>query len=292
MNQTNFIQFKKERDLGTIITDTFKFLRQEWKPFFTTIFKTSIIPILLAIAAIIFFTISFSDVFSMFLSTNETGFETNFGMFFLYFAFVMVFYLIAYVMITASAMYYIKSYVDNEGLIDYQYINDKTKERFWAFAGLFVLTFCIIFVGAFFCFFPAVYFGIVLSLATSILVFFDNNPIDSIGESFRFIKGHWWETFGILLVVTLLVGVLNYISQVPATIYQLVKMGISLGSQDPTQVFSLFKDPVYLSLLVISYLIRFFLYTISLIATVFVFFDINEQKNASGSIEMIDSIGK
>ena len=33
-----YIEFKKERDLGSIITDAFKFIRIEGKQFFLTIF--------------------------------------------------------------------------------------------------------------------------------------------------------------------------------------------------------------------------------------------------------------
>ena len=293
MNQANFVQFKKERDLGGIITDTFKFLRLEWKPFFTTIFKISIIPILLAIAAIIFFSVSFSDLFSLALSSNDGSLgDENLGMFFVSIAFLFLFYLIAYVMVTASAMYYIRSYIENQGVIDYSYINEMTKIKFWSLSGVFILKFFIILVGAFFCFLPSIYFGVVLSLSTSLFVFSDKDPLDAIGQSFTIIKGYWWETFGVIIVVTILVVVLNYISQVPATIYQFIKMGISIESNDPTELFSLFKDPIYLILLVFSYLVRFFLYTITIISYVFIYFDINERNNATGSIEMIDTLGQ
>ena len=43
MPTNDFIEFKKERDLGTMITDSFKFLRLEWKSFFTAIIKISLL---------------------------------------------------------------------------------------------------------------------------------------------------------------------------------------------------------------------------------------------------------
>ena len=74
MGQNSFVQFKKERDLGAIITDTFTFIRNEWKPFFTTIFKVSIIPILIAIGSIIFLMLSFSEMFdnALMLEVNRS----------------------------------------------------------------------------------------------------------------------------------------------------------------------------------------------------------------------------
>lgn len=293
MEQTKFVQFKKERDLGAIITDSFQFLRYEWKPFFTTIIKISLIPIILAVLSIVFFSFSFSQIFDNAFYDNTTYQSSlDFTMVFTSLGLVMLFYLIAYVMITASAMYYIKSYIENNGTIDYNYISEMTKQKFWPFVGLFIMMFFIILVGALFCFLPAIYFGVVLSLASSILVFVDKNPVDAIGESFNVISGHWWETFGVILVVGILVGIMGYISQIPSTIYQLVKMGISVGQDDPTAVFSLFKDPIYLLLIGFSYIIRFLLYTITLITYAFIYFDINEQKNSSGSLELIDTIGK
>ena len=37
MENNSFIEFKKERDLGAIITDTFKFIRENWKEYFLTV---------------------------------------------------------------------------------------------------------------------------------------------------------------------------------------------------------------------------------------------------------------
>ena len=47
MIDQNFVNFKKKRDLGSILSDTFKFLSVEWKPFLLTIFKISFVPVLI-----------------------------------------------------------------------------------------------------------------------------------------------------------------------------------------------------------------------------------------------------
>jgi hypothetical protein len=36
---SNYIEFKKQRELGEILSDTFAFFRNEFKPFFTTFFE-------------------------------------------------------------------------------------------------------------------------------------------------------------------------------------------------------------------------------------------------------------
>ena len=64
MEAHNFVTFRKERDLGAIITDTFKFIRLEWKPFFSYILKIAIVPILLAVASVLYISYASSKAFS------------------------------------------------------------------------------------------------------------------------------------------------------------------------------------------------------------------------------------
>ena len=244
---------------------------------------------------VIFFSLTFSDVFSSILTFDTTGsFDTptvDYGMFFIVSMTSLIFYLIAYVMVSASAMYYVKSYVENQGKVNYDYVKQMTFNKFWSFTALYIVTGIIVFVGILFCFLPGIYFGIVLSLSSCLLVFNKKSAMDAIGDTFTFIKGHWWDSFGILIVVSLIVSVLNYITQVPAMIYQLIQIGTSAFAGDPTEMMNLFKDPIYLVLLTFSYFIQFLFYTITLLVTIFIFFDINEQKNNSGAIDKIDAIG-
>ncbi len=283
MNTNEFIEFKQERDVGTMISDAFKFLKEEGKPFFTTIIKISLVPIILAIASTFYFFLNMSDFFSVvFLLDNTESYQgqsINFGMFFISLGVLLIFYLIAYVMINASAMYYIKSYTDNQGKIDYDYIKNMTMHKFWSFIALYIVSGIIIFTGTLFCFFPGIYLGIVLSLSSCILVFFEKEAMDAIGGSFAFIKGHWWNTFGILIVIGLIVWCLSLITQLPAIIYQLTQMGsLSFDASNPMEMMNLYKDPIYLTLTAFSEVIKFFLVPITLIVTVFIFFDINEQE--------------
>lgn len=283
MNTNEIIQFKKQRDVGEMISDTFKFLKEEGKPFFTTIIKISLVPIILAIASTFYFFLNMSDFFSVIFLLDNTenyqGQSINFGMFFMSLGVLLIFYLIAYVMINASAMYYVKSYTDNQGKIDYEYIKNMTMHKFWSFTALYIVSGIIVFIGTLFCFFPGIYLGIVLSLSSCILVFFEKGAMDSIGDAFHFIKGHWWNTFGILIVTGLIVWLISFITQLPAITYQLSQMGFSsFDASNPMEMMNLYKDPIYLMLIFISEGFKFFLIPITLIVTVFIFFDINEQE--------------
>jgi hypothetical protein len=295
MNNDHYIEFKKERDLGAIITDTFTFLRTEGKPFLITVFKISIVPILLAVAAILYYLFTVSDVLPK-VNLSSTASNNNefssIGPMFLAMFLLGVFYILAYVSINIASMYYLKSYIDNKGVVDFDYVNEKVKNKFWSFLGLGILIGLVVIVGAFLCFFPAVYLYITVSLAIPIFVFQDKPVMDAFGDSFSFIKGHWWETFGVMFVVGLLLAVLGYVFSVPAIIYQLINGFTSFTTDDPTEVLGLLSDPVYLILNLLSYVGRFLFYAVSLVSSVFIYFDINEQKNASGTLEEINNLGQ
>jgi len=291
--KANYIEFKKERDLGAIITDAFKFIRTEWKPFFTTVFKIAIVPILIAIIAVLYYTYSMSDMMTgVDVNQGDTPNFSAMGGMFLSLGVMMIAYIVAYTYVNLGALYYIKSYIKNKGIVNAQEVQENVKEKFWSFLGLGFLSGLIIIASALLCFFPVIYTGVVLSLASSILVFENKNVSDAISSSFNFIKGHFWNTLGVMIVVGLLVGVLGSIFSIPALIYQLVQTGVSFGKDDPTAVLSLFKDPVYLFLTILSYIGKFLFYAITLVTTVFIYFDINEQKNATGSFETIDNLGR
>lgn len=294
MNNNNYVEFKKERDLGAIITDTFKFLRLEWKPFFKTVFKIALIPILLAIVGILYYSYEQSNMFSSIDVSNPDSINTSpfSGGLLLANIVLMISYLVAYIMINIVAMYYIKSYIDNNGQVNQDEIKQNVKDNLWSFVGLGVLVAIIITIGTFLCVIPGIYVAIVLSLASSIYVFKGKDVMETISYSFEFIKGHWWETFGILFVMGLLVGVLSSIFSIPAIIYSMIKMMSGITENDPTKVFSVLSDPFYIVMTVISYVGRFLFYAVSIVSTVLIFFDINEQKYALGTIEKIDSLGK
>ncbi len=122
---------------------------------------------------------------------------------------------------------------------------------------------------------------------------FENKSIgETFSHAFTLIKGEWWNTFGVLIVVWLLLMILGQAFSIPAMIYQFIKLGTVMGGEDPTAVFEIFKDPIYLILNIFSYVFQFVLYSIPLISTVFIYFDLNEQKNFTGTNEKIDSLGR
>ena len=94
-----------------------------------------------------------------------------------------------------------------------------------------------------------------------------------------------------MLVIAILVSVLGLVFSVPTIIYQFIKMGVSFTNEDPTAILNIFRDPIYLILNLVSYLGKFLFYSITLVSSAFIYFDLNEQKNFTGTFEKIDNLG-
>lgn len=116
--------------------------------------------------------------------------------------------------------------------------------------------------------------------------------MEAYNYSFTLIKDEWWMTFATFFVIGIIVAVANYAFSLPAQIYQLLKTGIFSGAMNAESVFDIFKDPVYILLNVLSTIGQFLLNLISVVAGVFIYFNLNEKKNFTGTYERIADLGK
>ncbi|PIE49413.1 MAG: hypothetical protein CSA39_02750 [Flavobacteriales bacterium] len=289
MNPTNFIEFKKERALGEIISDTFKFIRQQYKNYFISVVKITGPFLLLALVAVVMYFITASDLFNDSARDLSGGFLASF--FGVAFFFVLAI-IVLYSLLMITSFYYIKSYVDNKGDVSFQEVKSNVLKKIWKFLILsFIVGFTTV-IGMYLCLIPGIYIGVVFSMAAPLMIFKDYGVGDALSNSFNLVKGVWWPTFGVLITVYLLIAILGQAFSLPALIYMFVKMGLSLSNEDPTAIGGLFEDPVYLILNVLSYAFQFVLYSVSIIAISFVYFDLNEQKHQTGTYEKIENIGQ
>ncbi len=291
MENNNCIEFKKERDMGLMISDAFKFIRENWKDFFLSILKIVGPVLVVTLVVIIGYFFAMSDLFENIKNANSdytrffSGFSPWLGLLFLA-------YTLLYTLLSMSSLFFIKSYIEHKGKAVHAEVRQNVRDNFWKFIGYGLLMFFSVFVGAILCYLPGIWLYIVLSLGTAILVFEKKGIMETFSYSFVLIKNEWWNTFGVKIVIGLLIGVLSQIFAVPAFIYQIFIMATRLNEQDPNVMFGLFKDPIYLILNILSYSFQFILSSVSMIVGAFIYFDLNEKKNLSGTLERIESIGK
>lgn len=288
-----YIELKKKRELGDILSDTFAFLRNQFKPFFSTFFKIVGPYLLVTLISFVFFYPSYGNLLGLNGLVGIGAFDGDSGVSFILATVVFVFASLAtYVLSQATTLYYMQSYAENNGEINFEDIKRNVYKRFWSFIGLGFLVGISLVAGIMLCCLPGIYLYVPLSLSFAIMVFTSRGATDAFGYSFDLVKDHWWITFATMFVVLIIVSVASYAFSLPAAVYQLVSMGISAGEGDAESIGGVFTDPIYLGLQMISTLAQYLLNIISLIAIALIYFNLNEIKNNEGTMERISKLGK
>ena len=282
------IEFRKQRELGDIITDTFQFLRQNFKPLFIDIFKITSPVFVILILATGYYSYLGMDLFSNpFLDdTSGIDIEMLFISLFILFSSLIIFYVLLY----NTVLHYIKSYIENSGEVDHSEVSRGVKNDFGKMLGLVLLAGIITIFALFLCFFPGVYVWVPLSLAPAMLIFARTSIMDSISYSFSLIHDNWWTTFFTLVVITLLVYMIGLIFQFPLMIYMFIKtltMSQEGSIANPADI----VDWVYVFFNVLSSLFQYLLSIIGVVASAFIYYNLDEKKNATGTYERISNLG-
>ena len=282
------LNFKKQRELGSILTDIFKFIRLNWKLLFGMILKIAGPALLIMLGGYIYYMQSFVGGLGMLETVGSMqNFSTNMVLSFLVLIIAGIVY---YALLNGVVLHFIKSYVKNGGVVIKEEVTNGVKNDFWKLISTGFLMGIIVLVGFMFCIIPGIYLGVVLSTAYAVVVFEGKEVSDTIGYCFNLIKDEWWITFATFLVVFLLYYFVMIIFQVPQYIYIFIK-ALTMSqeiSADPSSMF----DWVYIALTSIGMVFQYLLYSIIVICAAFVYFNLNEKKHFTGTMETIDSIGK
>nr|WP_299383608.1 hypothetical protein [Allomuricauda sp.] len=285
-----YIEFKKQRELGEILSDTFGFIRNQFKSFFGTILKIVGPYLVVMLISLGFYYYFIGDMLTFNVETSNELFNPIMMVLVFFVFFIAI--IAAYVMAQATVLFYIKSYANNKGTIVFDEIKKNVYTHFWSFIGLGFLVAISLAVGFVLCFIPGIYLYPILALSFSIMVFNQKGVSDAYSYSFTLIKDNWWITFATFLVIGIIVGIASYAFSIPAYIYMMVKMGTMAGAADPAALSGGIFDPIYILLNLLSVSVQFLLNIITLVAGVFVYFNLNEKKNFTGTYERIENLGK
>lgn len=297
MENQHYINFKRERELGEILSDTFGFVRINYRILSQLIFKLvgPVILILLLASSGYMYLVSergFS-IFSLIEKNNSfLNTESFFGLSGLVVLVVILISALFYAILFATINFSIKSYIQNDGNIKAEEVTLNVKQTWGSFLGLACLAGVIVMVGLMFCILPGIYFYVPMSLVFSIMVFHQMGISKSISYSFKLIKSNWWMSFFTLLIMGVIYYLTSAIFQLPAAIYTLVKTmtvskEISISSGDASGII----DWVYILLSLIGSLASYVLFVFMVICSSFIYFNLNEKKNQTGTFESIDSLG-
>ncbi|MBR9846023.1 MAG: hypothetical protein GYB35_07920 [Algicola sp.] len=286
----SFIELKKQREFGELLADTFAFIRNEFKPFFGAIIKISGPYVALFLFAMVFYMYIVGDQFNFDLIQTNQFYSNPLS---LILAYIIYFggAILAYTFTTSTVLHYIKSYVENKGVVNIDDVKQGVYKSLWRFLGLSILKGLTIVVSLMICCLPVFYFVVPMVVVLPILVFEEIGASDAYAKSFPLIKDEFWITLATIIVFLVIYWVVSLVFSIPAAIYTYAKMGIFSGEIDPGS-FDTFTDPVYIILNVLSQLFQYLLNIITIVGSAFIYFNLNERKYFSGTLERINSLGK
>ena len=287
---TNKIQFQKQRELGEIITDTFKFVRENYKHLSILIFKIGSPVFVILLLALGYYSYLGLDMMGGSFFDLEANLNIDLGLYFIALFILICAVLAFYVLLYGTVLNYIKSYMEHDGNVIDSEVYSGVKSDFGGMLGLLILAGIIVFAGVIFCFFPGIYLWVPMSLTPAIMILGKDSVSDAIGDSFTLVKDNWWITFFSLLVMSILVYIISLVFQFPLLIYYFFKaftMSQEGTIADPSSLF----DWVYVVFNVLSTFIQYLLMTIVIIATAFIYYNLDEKKNSTGAYQAITNLG-
>ncbi|MFS4467674.1 hypothetical protein [Maribacter sp. 2210JD10-5] len=289
--KTDYIEFKKQRELGDVLSDSFGFLRSQFKPLLTTFFKivSPYILIMLISSGLYFYVLN--SIFDFNIESPNEFYSVLLTIVLV--ISVIISAIVTIIMSQSSILYFIESYIDNNGKTHFSEIKKKVYQNFWNFFGLFSLFVLSVGIGILFCCIPGIFLYVPLSLAFAVYAFSKKGVIESYNYCFKLVKDEWWITFATLLIIGIIIAVAGIALSMPATMYSWIKVITSAGEYDAESTpFSIFLDPIYIILYLASIIFRFVLNIIIIIAGAFIYFNLNEKKNFTGTYERIDNLGE
>jgi hypothetical protein len=135
------------------------------------------------------------------------------------------------------------------------------------------------------------YLTISVSLTFIVRTYERKGFLDSIGRSFKLVQGKWWSTFGLIVVLYLIMMVISYIPMMPWYIMTVIST-LHNTSSDTLQTPTPMGEMTTIIFFVLYYMIQMVLATLPNIGIAFQYFNLVELKEAKGLINKIDTLGE
>ncbi|NGP88274.1 hypothetical protein [Fodinibius halophilus] len=281
----NTFKIKQPRDFGALITAPFTYIRKHYEVLGKSLLYF-IVP-LIAVTSILM-TQYFTATFEM--GMNPEALETGGGlsnMFSMYGASTL------FSMITMTALaaliYTHMKLVANETFANSRIAVDHIWQGIKSnFVGILLISIGIFFatmLGSLFFILPGIFIAIKLTLVTAAYVLEDKHSIsDAFSRSWHLITNHWWFTLGLVIVLSILIGLLSQALSLPFIIATAIS-GFS-GFTDPNSAGTIIAI-FYGFVTSLSYIF----YSIIYLALGFHFYNLVERKEGEGLRQRINEIG-
>ena len=208
------IQFRKKRELGDILSDSFEFLKQEYKPISSLIF-TYVLPFLILYGIVqVYFqmkvmaTIDFTDPET--IMSNIGPFYTNLFLFSLFGIFIQS-------LLIGTFYSYIEIYVKKgKGNFDLSEIKPLLFSNSLLALIASVVVFIISMAGVVLCIIPGIYFANTFSIVVIIIIFEKKGLGNAMSRSWSLVNTQWWNTLLLGIIGIVIIWAIGFVLTLPA----------------------------------------------------------------------------
>jgi hypothetical protein len=219
MTTENF-RLEKVRDFGLLFSDTFLFIKYNFKNLLKGMLYY-VVPFGL-LHGVVMGLLQYENLLSI---GNGSGIGANYSSSTVIYSTIASYFfmLVSYSVAIAFVTQYIKLYRD-KGANNFE-VNEVGKSmlnNIPKILGAIILSGIIVVLGFIILIIPGIYIAVCISLVVPIIIFEDETVGNGISACFNLIKNNWWNTFAFLFVIGLISSALNFVFQLPSTIYQLM----------------------------------------------------------------------
>lgn len=275
----NNLQFKKVRDFGEIINDTFGFIKQNFKPLLKVFFYFCGLFLVGGALSGIMHQLNLQDV------ANGTGRSaTRFAaMFTLPVILSFIFTIFNYTALTVSMLSFVAIYIERGNIAP-------TVDEIWGYFKYYffrvmwssLLMGLILVVCFAFLIVPFIYVFPAMSLLLPIMVIENGNFSYSFSRSFKLLNDQWWVTAGTILVIWVITYALLLAVAIPGVLLTLA------GTFIPKSMVS--GTLAIIVSTVLQHLSHVFM-IIPMVGVTFCYFNLAERQENSGLFDRINQLG-
>ncbi len=279
------IILEEERDFGAKINATFTFIKQEFKPLFTVVVYL-VLPLGLIVGTVygIFNSSLYASMNNSF-NTGEDAYTSSTAQFLALFSglgiLTMLLFFVSYVFLFSVVISYLKLYKEGKRNIQPSDVWSEAFKHLPTLFVLFVVNYFLTIAACIALIIPGIYVGVTLTLSSFILVFEGGGLGQAITGSFALIKGKWWSTFGLVIVLGFICSILGMAFSIPNTIYT---TGLLFSPENNSTLLASVFGAIYFAGI-------YLVYVILIVGVGFQYFNLYERKYAGKLHDDIQSIG-
>jgi hypothetical protein len=278
------VEFRKVREFGEIISDSFLFVKQNFKPLLKSFGCFCGVFIIAGLITSVFTQLQISGLQSDFDNGNYSANVSTWNLLFTWrYIMLILFMILNYTAIYTTVLSYIALYIVKGNAAP-------NLEEVWSYFKFYflrimfggILTSIIWTVCFVCCIIPGIYVAPAFFIIYSIMVLENTNWADAFSRSYQLPKNNWWVTIATILIVLIITITFTSVIQLPGYLVLMIAAFTHKGNE----MMQWYQIIVY----VLQYLSQVF-FIIPIVASALIHFNLVERKESTGLLARIENFG-